>query len=89
MAGLHACPFAASVAAQDWLHRHFVHALGQTWDAWCAIASGMQESGCYVVSPLLFPTRILWTDYTGDRDAQGIASPHTYPAASGEVPDDA
>lgn len=34
------------VAPQDWLHRHFVHALGQTWNAWCAIASGMQESGC-------------------------------------------
>ncbi|MGC3030399.1 hypothetical protein ACPUER_35665 [Burkholderia sp. DN3021] len=45
---------------EDWLLRYFVHALGQTWDAWCAIAFGMRESGCYVVSPLLLPTRVLW-----------------------------
>ncbi|EJO54197.1 hypothetical protein BURMUCF2_B0456 [Burkholderia multivorans CF2] len=55
-----------SFDAQNWLHRHFVHALGQTWNAWCAIASGMQESGCYVLSPLLFPTRLLWLDLPDD-----------------------
>ena len=55
-----------SVDSQDWLHRHLVHALGQTWNAWRAIASGMQESGCYVVSPLIFPTRMLWMDYPDD-----------------------
>jgi hypothetical protein len=48
---------------------------GQTWNAWCAIASGMQESGGYVLSPLLFPTRLLWLDYPTDGDALGIVRP--------------
>ncbi|MEX3634636.1 hypothetical protein [Paraburkholderia sp. BR14320] len=25
-----------------------------------------QESGCYVLSPLLFPTRLLWLDFPDD-----------------------
>ncbi|MEM5448504.1 hypothetical protein [Paraburkholderia guartelaensis] len=58
--------------SQDWLHRHFVHALDQIWSAWRAIASGMQESGCYVVSSLLFPMRMLWMDYPDDVDALGV-----------------
>ena len=45
---------------EEWLLRYFVHALEQTWNAWCNIAIGMRESGCYVVSPLLLPTRVLW-----------------------------
>lgn len=45
---------------EDWILRHFVHALEQTWNAWCTIAIGMRENGCYVVSPLLLPTRVLW-----------------------------
>lgn len=44
----------------DWLLHHFAHALGQTWNAWCAITSSMQENGHYVISPLLLPTRVLW-----------------------------
>ncbi|MEK6291196.1 MAG: hypothetical protein V4793_07365, partial [Paraburkholderia tropica] len=63
---------------RGWLHRHFVHALGQTWNAWCAIASGMQESGGYVVSPLLFPTRLLWLDYPVDGDALGTVRSTTH-----------
>jgi hypothetical protein len=47
---------------EEWLLRYFVRALEQTWNAWCTIAIGMQESGCYVVSPLLLPTRMLWLD---------------------------
>ncbi|MGY4725798.1 hypothetical protein [Burkholderia pyrrocinia] len=47
---------------EDWLLRYFVHALGQTWNIWCTIAFGMRENGCYVVSPLLLPTRVLWLD---------------------------
>ncbi|MEX3954133.1 hypothetical protein AB4Y45_46000 [Paraburkholderia sp. EG287A] len=77
MAGLHARPFAALSRPQEWLHRHFVHALGQTWNAWCAIASGMQESGCYVLSPLLFPTRLLWLDFPDDMHAPEVADPRT------------
>ncbi|WP_231957698.1 hypothetical protein [Paraburkholderia tropica] len=50
---------------EDWLLRHFVHALDETWRAWRAIASGMQEGGYYVVSPLIFPTRLLWMDFAG------------------------
>ncbi|MFP6560783.1 hypothetical protein WJ542_21140 [Paraburkholderia sp. B3] len=61
----------------DWLHRHFLHALGQSWNAWCAIASGMQESGCYVLSPLLFPTRLLWVDYPDEGVALRIVRPRT------------
>uniref|UniRef100_UPI003BEEF144 hypothetical protein n=1 Tax=Burkholderia arboris TaxID=488730 RepID=UPI003BEEF144 len=45
---------------EEWLIRHFVHALEQTWNAWFSIAIGMRENGCYVVSPLLLPTRALW-----------------------------
>ncbi|MEX3968498.1 hypothetical protein AB4Y42_41205 [Paraburkholderia sp. EG286B] len=63
---------------RGWLHRHFVHALGQTWNAWCAIASGMQESGGYVVSPLLFPTRPLWLDYPADGDVLGTVRSTTH-----------
>ncbi|MCA8023636.1 hypothetical protein [Burkholderia metallica] len=48
--------------SEDWLLRYFVHALEQTWSAWCTIAIGMRENGCYVVSPLLLPTRVLWLD---------------------------
>lgn len=55
-------PPAGASDRQDWLLRHFVHALAQTWSAWCAIASGMRENGCYVISPLLLPTRVLWLD---------------------------
>ncbi|HTR05496.1 MAG TPA: hypothetical protein VMJ11_02285 [Paraburkholderia sp.] len=41
------------------------------------IASGMQESGCYVLSPLLFPTRLLWLDFPDDgRALEVAASPH-------------
>ncbi|CAE6818047.1 hypothetical protein R75461_05968 [Paraburkholderia nemoris] len=46
----------------DWLIRHFTHALRQTWNAWCTIASGMQENGRYVLSPMLLPTRTFWFD---------------------------
>ncbi|MCG5076579.1 hypothetical protein [Paraburkholderia tagetis] len=67
-----------TVGPQDWLHRHFVHALDQTWNAWRTIASGMQESGCYVVSPLLFPTRMLWMDYADDGGALGIVRSRTH-----------
>lgn len=55
-----------TVDTHDWLRRHFIHALDQTWHAWCAITSGMQESDCYVLSPLLFPTRLLWLDFPND-----------------------
>lgn len=48
--------------SDDWLLRHFVHALRQTWNAWCAIASEMHENGRYVISPMLLPTRALWLD---------------------------
>jgi hypothetical protein len=70
---------------RGWLHRHFVHALGQTWNAWCAIASGMQESGGYVLSPLLFPTRLLWLDYPADGDALGIVRSTTHAVPLGEA----
>ncbi|WP_174464467.1 hypothetical protein [Paraburkholderia ferrariae] len=60
---------------QGWLNRHFVHALGQTWNAWCSIASGMQESGRYVLSPLLFPTRLLWLNFPGDGHPLKFAGP--------------
>ncbi|AXF19032.1 hypothetical protein [Paraburkholderia caledonica] len=46
----------------DWLLRHFLHALRQTWNTWCAIASEMQENGRYVISPLFLPTRAPWLD---------------------------
>ena len=54
-----------TVDPQEWLHRHFVYALGQIGNAWCPIASGMQESGCYVLR-LLCPTRLLWLDFPDD-----------------------
>ncbi len=57
---------------QDWLLRQFVDALGQTWNAWCAIASGMQEDGCYVISPLLFPTRTLWLERSEGKNELGM-----------------
>ncbi|KGD28327.1 hypothetical protein DP59_3107 [Burkholderia pseudomallei] len=47
---------------EEWLQHYFVHALEQTWNAWCTIAIGMRENGCYIVSPLLLPTRVLWLD---------------------------
>ncbi|MEX3985326.1 hypothetical protein AB4Y45_41005 [Paraburkholderia sp. EG287A] len=58
---------------EGWLLRHFVHALDETWRAWRAIASGMQGGGGYVISPLLFPTRLLWVHYPAVGDALGIA----------------
>jgi hypothetical protein len=56
---------------EDWLLRHFIHALDETWRAWRAMASDMQKGGSYVVSPLLFPPRLLWTDCSGDGDGLG------------------
>ncbi len=55
-------PPASARNREDWLLRAFIHALGQTWNVWCTIAFGMRENGCYVVSPLLLPTRVLWLD---------------------------
>ncbi|WP_198391674.1 hypothetical protein [Burkholderia ubonensis] len=47
---------------EGWLLRSFVHALGQTWNIWRTIAFDMRENGCYVISPLLLPTCVLWLD---------------------------
>ncbi|TDG02022.1 hypothetical protein E1N52_41950 [Paraburkholderia guartelaensis] len=63
VAGLHTFHLQPTADPRGWLHRHFLHARGQTWNAWCAIASGMQENGCYVISPLLLPPRLLWMDF--------------------------
>ncbi|MDR6412872.1 hypothetical protein [Paraburkholderia terricola] len=60
---------------QDWLRRYFVHALEETWNAWCTIACGMQQNGCYVISPLLLPTRLLWLDFPGAADTVSVAHP--------------
>lgn len=78
-----------SVDRWGWLHRHLVHALGQSWNAWCLIASGMQESGCYVVSPLLFPTRLLWLDYPDHGDPQSLGRWRTHVVPLREASDDA
>ncbi len=66
------------VDPRDWLHRDFVHALDETRNAWRTIGSGMQESGCYVVSPLIFPTRMLWMDCPDDGEALGITYSPTH-----------
>ncbi|WP_174479548.1 hypothetical protein [Paraburkholderia heleia] len=67
-----------TVDPRDWLHRDFEHAPDQTWNAWRTIASGMQERGCYVVSPPIFLTRMLWMDYPDDREVLGITCSRTH-----------
>src|SRR5260370_6729963 len=49
-------------APNEALLKYFKSDLARTWNAWCLMAASMRNSGNYIASPLLLPTRALWID---------------------------